>query len=424
MKRFLALLLVVTMMASLVACSSDNKGNTEKKTETPTTETPADNKTEAPADSKTEAPADNNASTEGNVKDSVSFTDTSLFKVVEDLTKEVSFNEYYGGFGIDCNMKIRSKGSAQWIGEGTVPLQTAKKKYKIGYSAYYTIDEVSAMYLAGIQDAAKELGVELLVNDANYDQNHQNQAIEQWITEGVDAVILSACDFYGIKPALDALEKAGIPTVTYDSAPCAGSIDSCVVYDAKEQGRMAAEILEDHLKGKNAEMKGTIYYGTLPFVHPNAVTREAGFHEVFDKYPDIKIKALTGNSPEDHYTAFEGILMADKDIIGLWGLYSSATYGIMNVVKATGVDYPITSVDNDRVILEGISKGEVVGSCCTNAIEGSRLAMLLTIKLIEGEEVPGIVYQTNTKVGPDNVEKLFPEYYHGQTLAEYSAGQN
>ncbi|MBR0086043.1 MAG: hypothetical protein IJL97_05785, partial [Lachnospiraceae bacterium] len=96
--------------------------------------------------------------------------------------------------------------------------------------------------------------------------------------------------------------------------------------------------------------------------------------------------------------------------------------GIMNVVKATGKEYPLTSVDNDRVILEGIYNGEVLGSVCTNAIEGSRLAMLLAVKLIEGEEVPGIVYQHNQKVMPDNVVELFPQYYGGQTLEEYMNG--
>ena len=170
-------------------------------------------------------------------------------------------------------------------------------------------------------------------------------------------------------------------------------------------------------------MKGTIYYGTLPFIHPNAVTREKGFFQAFEGYPDIKIKALTGESPEDHYTAFEGIVAGDDSIIGLWGLYSSATYGIMNVVKASGKNYPITSVDNDRVILEGIYNGEVLGSSCYSAVEGSRLALMLTINLLEGKEVPAIVYQTNTYIDKNNVEEMFPVYYgEGKTLADYMAG--
>lgn len=247
--------------------------------------------------------------------------------------------------------------------------------------------------------------------------------MEGWILEGVDAVILTPCDFYACKDGLEALHAAGIPVITLDAPPCAGEVDACVVYDAVEQGRQAGDALREYLLANGSDMKGTIYYGTLPFVHPNAVTREKGFFAAFADYPDITIKALTGESPEDHYTAFEGIVAGDDSIIGLWGLYSSATYGIMNVVKASGKNYPITSVDNDRVILEGIYNGEVLGSSCYSAVEGSRLALMLTINLLEGKEVPAIVYQTNTFITKDNVEAMFPTYYgEGNTLADYMAG--
>ena len=56
-------------------------------------------------------------------------------------------------------------------------------------------------------------------------------------------------------------------------------------------------------------------------------------------------------------------------------------------------------------------------------MEGSRLALMLTINLLEGKEVPAIVYQTNTFITKDNVEAMFPTYYgEGNTLADYMAG--
>ena len=107
---------------------------------------------------------------------------------------------------------------------------------------------------------------------------------------------------------------------------------------------------------------------------------------------------------------------------GLWGLYSSATWGIMQAVEAGGYDYPLTSIDNDRVILEGIYEGKVLGSDCYGAVEGSRLALAATILLLNGENVPAIIYQGNTFVDQSNVEQAFMEYYNGATLADYMAG--
>lgn len=352
------------------------------------------------------------------------FSDTTLFEQVTPVDEAVDFNDYYNSLGVDCDMGIRSKGgSVKWLGGSKVPLPTPSKTYTIAFSDYYTVDEVGAMYMEGMKQAAAEIGIELKVQDADYDQNLQNQAIEQWILEGVDAVILTPCDFYACKDGLESLHAAGIPVITLDAPPCAGEVDACVVYDAVEQGRQAGDALREYLLANGSDMNGTIYYGTLPFVHPNAVTREKGFFAAFADYPNITIKALTGESPEDHYTAFEGIVAGDDSILGLWGLYSSATYGIMNVVKASGKSYPITSVDNDRVILEGIYNGEVLGSSCYSAVEGSRLALMLTINLLEGKEIPAVVYQTNTFITKDNVEEMFPTYYgEGKTLADYMAG--
>lgn len=411
MKKLIALLLALVLVLGMTACAAKPAEETTQPEQAPAAET---SKT---AESTEEAPS-------GAVL--TDFDDASLFEYVVAKGEKCDLNDYYNDLGVECDMAIRANGgSVKWLGGGNVPLPTPSKKYTIGFSVYYTVDEVGAMYLEAMKDAAAEIGIELLINDADYDQNLQNQAMEQWILQKVDAVIMTPCDFYACKDGLDALHEAGIPVITLDAPPCAGEVDACVVYDGVEQGRQAGEALEQYLLDNGTEMKGSIYYGTLPFIHPNAVTRELGFKGVFEKYPDIEIKALTGEGPEDHYTAFEGILSADDSILGLWGLYSSATYGIMNVVKASGKTYPITSVDNDRVILEGIYNGEVLGSSCYSAIEGSRLAMMLAVNMLEGQEIPGLVYQTNTMVTKDNVEEMFPVYYGaGRTLADYMAGND
>ena len=49
---------------------------------------------------------------------------------------------------------------------------------------------------------------------------------------------------------------------------------------------------------------------------------------------------------------------------------------------------------------------------------------MLAINLLEGNPVPGLVYQTNTFVDASNVEEMFPVYYNGATLADYIAGKS
>jgi ribose transport system substrate-binding protein len=332
-------------------------------------------------------------------------------------------NGWYEEVGVDANVTIKSPGAVKVPDDMTTEMPKADEKYTIGFSVYYTVDEVGAMILESMKAAAEEAGVELLVNDANYDQNAQNQAIEQWILQGVDGVILAPCDFTGVKTALDALEKANIPVVTLN-APLAGNINAAVISDTVEQGTIAGELLEKALLGAGIPMNGPIVYQTLPFVHPNAATRAKGFKDVFTKYPDIEIIELTGISPEEHFTAFDGAIKANPDMIGAWGLYSSATIGMLNAKKANGKDdLLLSSVDNDKPILAGIYNGEIVGTAAYSSIAPARWCMSEMVNLLNGAPIPGIVFYANMEVTEDNVESAFEHYYPGQTLQDYMAGE-
>ena len=89
----------------------------------------------------------------------------------------------------DCHSTYTGMGGVVNVPDDpTTPIPKANEPYTIGFSVYYTVDEVGAMILDNMKKYAQEAGVELLVNDANYDQNLQNQAVEQWIVEGVDGV--------------------------------------------------------------------------------------------------------------------------------------------------------------------------------------------------------------------------------------------
>jgi ABC-type sugar transport system substrate-binding protein len=343
---------------------------------------------------------------------------TADFTYVGDPTAVFDLNGWYKDASVDANTTIRETGAVKVPDDMTTAMPKAAKKYTIGFSIFYTADEVDSMILDSMKAAAEQAGVTLLVNDANYNQNAQNQAIEQWILQKVDGVILAPCDFYGVKTALDDLAAANIPVVTLN-APLAGSTYATVISDCVEQGTIAGQLLETAMLATGKPMKGTVVYQTLPFVHPNAATRALGFKNVFTKYPDIKIVELTGISPEDHYTAFDRAIKAYPDMIGAWGLYSSATIGMMNAAKADGSNVLLSSVDNDKPILAGIFNGTIVGTAAYSSIAPARWCMSEMVNLLNGATIPGIVFYANMRVTKDNVEAAFAHYYPGKILKNY-----
>lgn len=328
-------------------------------------------------------------------------------------------NGWYAASGVEADVEIRNPGAVRVPDDMTTPLPRAGGALKVGFSIYYTEDDMGLMILDSMKASAEEAGVTLLVNDAKYDQAAQNQAIENWILEEIDGVILAPCDFTGVKTSLDKLEAAGIPVVSLNS-PLAGSVDGAVISDTVEQGTSAAKLLVDALQERGSTFEGSIVYQTLPFVHPNALTRAKGFRDVFADYPAIKIVELTGVSEDEHYAAFDTALKEIPDLIGAWGLYSPATIGMMKAIKASSRgEILLSSIDQDKPILKGIYDGEVIGTVAYSCIASARWCMSQMINLLNGAPIPGVVFYANMVINPYNVESAFEHYFPGMTLQEY-----
>ena len=344
------------------------------------------------------------------------------FTYLQPKGKKVDLTDYYKQYAVDSRSVITATGGVVSVAGLPKKLPKPNKPYTIGLALYYTVDEVGAFVLEGTEKAAKEMGIKLLVNDANYTQTTQDLAIEQWILQGVDGVIFYPADFNACKPILEKLKTAGIPVMA-GNPPLVGEVNSVMTIDNVEIGRKSADFIVKALKAKG-EVKGKVVFQTLPFLHPNAETREAGFREVLAKYPGIEVIELTGISPEEHYTALEGAMQANPDMVAAWGLYSSAVIGMSNARKAAKRDdIVLVGVDNDRPILAGIFKGEITGSVGYNAYNHAYWTLTNLVNLLNGAEVPGQIIGPIEVIDKKNVSDLFKMYYGGRTLKDYMAGK-
>ena len=346
----------------------------------------------------------------------------SEFTYVQKAGTTVDLTDYYAQYKVDSKSIITAKGGLVTVKGLPKKLPKPNKKYKIGLALYFTVDEVGAFVLDGTKKAAAKMGVDLLVNDANYDQNIQDQAIEQWILQKVDGVIFYPANFNACEGILKKLKDAKIPVMA-GNPPLVGEVNSVMTIDNVEIGRKSAQFIVDSLK-KKGKVAGKVVFQNLPFLHPNAETREAGFREVLGKYPDIQIIELTGITPEEHFAAFEGAMQANPDMVAAWGLYSSAVIGMANARKAAGkTNIILVGVDNDRPILAGIAKGEITGSVGYNAYNHAEWTLSNLVNLLNGAEVPGQIIGPIEVIQKNNVSQLFKMYYGGKTLEDYMAGK-
>ena len=93
----------------------------------------------------------------------------------------------------------------------------------------------------GAEKKAKELGAKLVIFNANNDPAAQNNAIETYIADKVDGMVVVAIDTNGIVPAVQAAAAAGIPVAAVDAILPPGPQIAQVGVDNEAAGRAIGE---------------------------------------------------------------------------------------------------------------------------------------------------------------------------------------
>src|SRR6266403_2859505 len=92
-----------------------------------------------------------------------------------------------------------------------------KKGLVIGVSLLNVSNEFIVMVNRAMDAKAKQLGVELIVNDAQRSAERQVQQVESFIAQKVDVIILNPCEVEASSPAVDRALAAGIPIINVNS---------------------------------------------------------------------------------------------------------------------------------------------------------------------------------------------------------------
>jgi len=136
----------------------------------------------------------------------------------------------------------------------------------------------------GAEAKAKELSngkAEVTVVAADYELNKQHMQIDNFISSGVNLVLVNAADSNAMEPSLKRLRDAGIVSVAVDVA--ANGTDATVTTDNVQAGRDACQFIADKLQGR-----GDVVIVDGPPVS-SVIDRIQGCKGVFAQHPDIKI---------------------------------------------------------------------------------------------------------------------------------------
>lgn len=213
----------------------------------------------------------------------------------------------------------------------------------------------------GAQDAAKASGKNLVIFNANDNPVSQNDAIENYIQQGVKGIMVDAIDVNGIMPAIKEAAAAKIPVIAIDSVLPAGPQAAQVGVDNLEGGKIIGKYFVDYV-AKNSGGKARLgIVGALNSAVQNQ--RQKGFEETIKSNPGITVAdVVDGQNVQDTaMTAAENLMTGNPDLTAIYATGEPALLGAIAAVENQGrqKDIKVFGWDLTSKAISGIDGGYV-----------------------------------------------------------------
>ncbi len=216
----------------------------------------------------------------------------------------------------------------------------------------------------GATQAAEKAGANLVIFNANNDPTAQNNAIETYIQQKVNGIIVVAIDTNGIMPAVKAADAAGIPVVAVDAVlPAEGPQKAQIGVDNEGAGKM---IGEHFVKVMNETMDGKSKLGIVGALNSTIQNiRQKGFEDVVKAATGVTMAGVVdGRNVQDNaLSAAENLITANPDLTAIYATGEPALLGAVAAVESQGKQGQIKVVGWDLTAsaIKGIDEGYVAG---------------------------------------------------------------
>lgn len=236
----------------------------------------------------------------------------------------------------------------------------------------------------GAQQAADEAGVELIISDAQNDAATQQDDVQNFVTQQVDAILVNPVDSEAIVPAVQAANQADIPVIALDRGASGGEIATLIASDNVEGGRLAGEELIELVgSGPVAQLEG------IPGASPTR-DRGQGFEEVIDGQDAVELVASqTANFDRaEGLNVTENILQSNPEIKGIFAQNDEMALGAVRALgNRAGTDVKIVGFDAVEDALNAIQDGKMNATVAQQPDRIGSLGVENAMKVIEGESV-------------------------------------
>jgi rhamnose transport system substrate-binding protein len=213
---------------------------------------------------------------------------------------------------------------------------------------------------AGADEAAKELGIELLWDGpTDLDAAKQNEVVEAWITRGVDAIAVSVENKVGISTVLRKAREKGIKVITWD-ADAEKDARDFFINQATPQG-IGYTLTDEAARILNGKGDFAIITASLSAANQNEWIKYIK-ERLAQKYPDLKLVAIQP-SDGDRDRAFaetQTVLKVYPNVKLIMAIAAPAVPGAAEAVKQSGrADVKVTGLSLPNMCKPYIKEGVI-----------------------------------------------------------------
>ncbi|WP_380179036.1 sugar ABC transporter substrate-binding protein [Kalamiella sp. sgz302252] len=289
-----------------------------------------------------------------------------------------------------------------------LPTAALAKELQIGVSMALFDDNFLTIVRNSIQKELKKENVSGQVEDAKNDVSQQLQQVQNFIGQGVDAIIVNPVDTNAVKPIMDQASKAGVPLIFINRRPAAELTGKMAYVGSNSQlaGQLQMEAL-----AKQMNYKGNVAILLGDLANESTRERTKGVKEIVAKYPGLKIvqEQTAKFMRNDAVDVVSNWLTAGDDIQAIASNNDEMAIGALQALGKNDNHILVAGVDGTPDALQMIKNGKMVATVFQDAKGQGEGAVQAAVKLAKGESVEknvDIPFQLITKENMANFVSL------------------
>ncbi len=260
---------------------------------------------------------------------------------------------------------------------------------------------------AGAEKAAQELSVEVIWQGPlkEDDRQMQIQVVQNFISQGVDGIVLAPLDSRALATPVKAAARRDIPVVIIDSDLESEDYQSFIATNNYEGGNMCAERMAGLLEGKGKIIVLRYMEGSA-----STVAREKGFLDGISQYPDIEILSdnqYAGATMEKAFQASQNLLNRFQEVDAIFCPNESSTHGMLRALQTAGKagDIYFIGFDSNETLIEAMRNNEIHGLLVQDPFDMGYQGVKSIVAYLQREEISDKVDTRVMMVTPENMEE-------------------